>query len=88
MGNLELMCNLMLKFRSEILRVSFIDFVLNLEIAVYCTNRLHTLYLMTSCSRWYFKLLLSVPVIILDLVIEILLEFAPLRLVNINQSIE
>ena len=82
------MCNLVLTFRSELVKLPFIDFVLNLEIAIYCTHRLHTLYLVTFCSRWNSKLLLSVAVIILDMVIEILLEVAPLRHVNSNQSIE
>jgi hypothetical protein len=63
-----------LTFRSEIVEVPFIVFVLNPEIAVYCTHRLHTLYVITFCSRWNSKLLLSVAVIILDLVIAIVLK--------------
>jgi hypothetical protein len=73
-----------LTFSSETGKVPFIDVVLNLEIAVYCTLRLHTDYLITFCSRWNSKLFLSVAGIILDLVIEVLLEVAPLRLVISN----
>jgi hypothetical protein len=51
------MCNLVLTFRSEIGTVPFIKVVLNLKIAVYCTGRLNTLYLLTSCSRRNFKVL-------------------------------
>jgi len=81
-------CYLVLTFRSEIGKVPFIDVVLNLEIAVYCTHRLHTVYLITFCSRRNSKLLLSVAGVILDLVIEILMEVAPFGLVNSNQSVE
>jgi hypothetical protein len=70
------------------MKVPFVDVVLNLEIAVYCTVGLHTVYLITLCSRLNSKLLLPVAGIILVLVIEIFLEVAPLRLVNSNQSIE
>lgn len=57
MGYLELRCNLVLTFRSEIVEVAFNDIVLNLEIAVYCTHSLQTVYLITYCSRWNSKLL-------------------------------
>jgi hypothetical protein len=88
MPYLEVTCNLVLTFRSEIVKVPFIDFVLNLEIAVYCTHWLHTLYLVSFSSRLNYKLLSSIISIILDLVIEIVLEVAPLPLLNINKSIE
>jgi hypothetical protein len=45
MPYLELRCNLVLTFKSEIGEVPFIDFLLNLEVALYCTIRLHTVYL-------------------------------------------
>jgi hypothetical protein len=67
----------MLTFKSEIVRVPFIDFVLNLEIAVYCTNRLRTVNLITFCSRLKSRLLLSVVGIVLDLEIQLLLVFNP-----------
>jgi hypothetical protein len=74
MAYLELSCNLMLTCRSEIVKVPFID-VLNLRFAVYCTIRLHSVYLITFCSRLKFKLLLSVFGIMLDLEIQLLLVF-------------
>ena len=56
MAYLEVRCNVVLTFRSEIGNVLFIDVVLNLEIGVCCTHGLHTVYLITFCSRWNSKL--------------------------------
>ena len=69
---LELRCNLVVALISEIGKVPFIDVVLNLQIAVYCTLILHTLHLMTLFSRWKFILRLSVFSVMLDVVILIL----------------
>ena len=74
---LELRCNLVVALISEIGKVPFIDVVLNLQIAVYCTLILHTLHLMTLFSRWKFKLLFSVFSVMLDVEIQLLLVFTP-----------
>jgi len=49
----------------------------NLQVAVYCAIRLHTVYLITFCSRLKSKLLLSVVGMMLDLEIHLLLVFTP-----------
>jgi hypothetical protein len=46
-----------LALRSEVEKVALIDVVLNLQVAVYCTLILHTLYLMTFFSRCNSELL-------------------------------
>jgi hypothetical protein len=64
-----------LTFRSEIGKVPFFDVVLNLKIAVCCTLRVNTVYLVKSSSRWNSKLLLSVFGVMLDVEILLLLVF-------------